>query len=82
MGNVDNKGLCREEQNEFSKLPPVGLEPGTPYDPCVFRVWYCERMTFSVTAGRVSLLGFDCVARTQRTGTTVASIKSSTAFCK
>ena len=33
FGNVGNKGLRREEQNEFSKkklyLPPVGIEPWT-----------------------------------------------------
>ena len=38
-GNVDNKGLRREEQNKFSqkKLPPVGIELGTP----LVAHWHC-----------------------------------------
>ena len=30
--NIGNKGLCKEEQNKFSKkrLSPVEIDPGTP----------------------------------------------------
>ena len=33
IGNVGNKGFCRENKiNSTKKLPPVGIEPETSFD--------------------------------------------------